>query len=127
DDPTRAEFIRVQCRCADRARHAAVPADDPDQQRSFQLYAQMGERWLAELPVVRGVRWNGFWRGFPTVSVVSPTTLVRAAAKIWSAAPVESVTVTGLNANGARVLAASDVLDRIRALTLDRYSTRRDG
>jgi uncharacterized protein (TIGR02996 family) len=127
DDPTRAEFVRLQCRLAERTQRETVPGADPDQQREFQLRTQMGERWLAELPAVRGIRWNGFWRGFATVSVVSAMTLVRAAAKVWSAAPVESVTITGLNANGARVLAGSDVLDRIRVLALDRYSTRRDG
>jgi uncharacterized protein (TIGR02996 family) len=127
DDPTRAEFVRLQCRLAARQQRESVPGTDPDQRRELQLRAQMAERWLAELPAVRGVRWNGFWRGFPTVSVVSATTLVRAAAKVWAAAPVENVTITGLNANGARVLASSDVLNRLRVLVLDRYSTRRDG
>lgn len=127
DDPTRAEFVRLQCRLAERQRREAVAGTDPDNQRDLQLRAQMGERWLAELPAVRGIRWSGFWRGFPSVSVVSATTLVRAAPKIWTAAPVEHVTITGLNANGARVLAGSDVLDRVRVLVLDRYSSRRDG
>lgn len=127
DDPTRAEFVRLQCGLAERMGREVIPTGDAEQQRAFQLSAQLGERWLAELPAVRGVRWNGFWRGFPTLSVVSPTTLVRAAPKIWSAAPIEAVTITGLNANGARVLAGSEVLERIRVLTIDRYSTRRDG
>ena len=52
---------------------------------------------------------------------------MRAAPKIWSAAPVEAVTITGLSANGTRVLVASEVLERIRVLTIDRYSTRREG
>ncbi|MBN9117954.1 MAG: TIGR02996 domain-containing protein [Planctomycetes bacterium] len=127
DDPTRAEFVRVQCRLAERMGREAVPGGDPDQRRDYQLRTQMGERWLAELPPVRGVRWNGFWRGFAAVSVVSPTTLVRAAPKVWAAAPVQAVTITGLNATGGRALAASEVLERVRVLTLDRYSTRRDG
>ncbi|MBP3958884.1 TIGR02996 domain-containing protein [Gemmata sp. G18] len=127
DDPARAEFIRVQCRLAERSAHEAVPASDPDQQREFQLALQLGERWRAELPAVRGVRWTGFWRGFPGVAVVSPTTLVRAAPKLWAVAPVEWVTITGLNQNGARLLADSEVFDRLRVLTLDGYHIQREG
>ncbi|QJW96833.1 TIGR02996 domain-containing protein [Frigoriglobus tundricola] len=127
DDPARAEFVRVQCRLAERGRREPVPPADPDRQREFQLQSQLGERWLAELPAVRGVRWTGFWRGFPVASVASATTLVRAAEKVWDAAPVESVTVTGLNANGARVLAGSPVFDRLRAFTLEGYSARHEG
>ncbi len=127
DDPARAEFIRLQCGLAERMRGGVMPAGDPDTQREHQLATQLGERWIAELPALRGVRWAGFWRGFPTVSVVSATTVVRAAAKIWGAAPVEHLTLTGLNATGARTLIASDVLTRVRVLVLDRYFTQRDG
>jgi hypothetical protein len=126
-DPARAEFVRVQCRLAERLRREAVATDDPDRRREYQLESQLGERWLAEVPALRGVRWSGFWRGFPAVSVTTATTLVRAAAKIWDAAPVEAVTITGLNANGARVLAAAPVFEHIRVLTLDRYFTRHEG
>ncbi len=126
DDPARAEFIRVQCRIAARLPHETSPTD-PDHQRELQLVSQMSERWLAELSTVRGVRWIGFWRGFPSVSVISPTTLVRAAPKIWSTAPVEWATITGLNQNGARLLADSEVFDRLRAIEIDRYAIQRDG
>ena len=118
NDPARAEFVRVQCRLAERGRRELVPPADPDRQRELQLERQLGERWLAELPAVRGVRWTGFWRGFPIASVASATTLVRAAVKVWGAAPVESVGVIGLNATGARVLAGSPVFDRVRVLTV---------
>ena len=126
-DPARAEFTRVQCRLAERQRREAVPTTDPDRQREFQLQNQLGERWLAEMPAVRGVRWAGFWRGFPAASVSSATTLVGSAAKVWAAAPVDSVAISGLNANGARVLAGSPVFDRLRVFTLEGYSTRHDG
>jgi uncharacterized protein (TIGR02996 family) len=125
DDPARAEFIRVQCRLAGRLRREAVPATDPDRQREFQLQNQLGERWLAEMPAIRGVRWTGFWRGFPGVSVVSATTLTRAA-KGW-AVPVEMAALTGLNVSGARALAGSETFDRLRVLVIERYSTRREG
>ena len=127
DDPARAEFIRLQCRLAERERDKALPATDPDGQRARELEKQLGERWLAELPAIRGVRWSGFRRGFPGVAVTSATTLVSAAPKVWAAAPVECATVTGLNANGARVLASSDVFGRLRVLTLDGYCVQREG
>jgi len=127
DDPARAEFVRAQCRLAERGRHETVPPTDPDRQHELQLERQLGERWLAELPEIRGVRWAGFWRGFPIASVARATTLVRAAEKVWGAAPVESVVVTGLNPNGARVLAGSPVFDRLRAFTLAGYSVQREG
>ncbi|MCI0705424.1 MAG: TIGR02996 domain-containing protein, partial [Planctomycetia bacterium] len=125
-DPGRAEFIRVQCRLAERKQRTHVPGDDPEEQRAFELFKQLGTRWLAELLVIRNLRWGGFYRGFPGVSVTNATTLVRAEEKIWSAAPVEMVTLTGLSGNSARVLAGSEVLGRIRELTLDGYYTSRD-
>jgi uncharacterized protein (TIGR02996 family) len=127
DDPARAEFIRLQCRLAERLRRDAVPHTDPDMQREYQLQNQLGERWRAEMPAIRAVRWANFWRGFPGVSVSTATTVVRAAAKIWTASPTEWLTITGLNVSGSRALAGSEVLTRIRVLTLDRYSTRHEG
>ncbi len=127
DDPARAEFIRLQCRLAEREREKVVPATDPDQQRGRELLLQLGERWLAELPAIRGVRWAGFRRGFPGVSVTSATTLVSAAPKVWAAAPVEWVTITGLNANGARILADSDVFSRLRVLAIESYYVPSEG
>lgn len=127
DDPARAEFVRLQCRYAERAAREPVPATDPDHQRLFQLSGQLSERWLAEMPVIRGVKWAGFWRGFPGVSVASPTTLVRSAAKIWDAAPVEMAAITDLNVAGAKALATSDVFRRLRVLSLERYYIRQDG
>ena len=127
DDPTRAEFVRLQCRLAERMQREAVPGTDPDQQREFQLRAQMGERWLAELPAVRGVRWNGFWRGFADrvgrqhddARARRGESVVRGPGRVGHDHRVEH--------ERARMLTGSDVLDRIRVLALDRYSTRRDG
>ncbi len=127
DDPTRAEFVRLQCRLAERAAREAVPADDPDRRREHQLVTQLGERWLAELPTIRGVKWSGFWRGFAGISVSSATTLVSAAPKIWAAAPVEWATVTGLNLAGAKRLATSDALSRLRVFSLEGYYLQREG
>ena len=126
-DSGRAEFIRLQCRLAERMRQEYVPGNDPDQLRVFELYKLLGARWLAELPLIRKLRWENFWRGFPCIAVGSPTTLVRAKEKVWAAAPVEWVTITDLNLNGARTITTSGLLGRLRALTLTGYYAHRDG
>src|SRR5262245_65421532 len=57
----RAEFIRVQ---VERSR---LPAWDAAQVRLHlreqELLDQYGESWLAELPAVKGAKWEGFSRG----------------------------------------------------------------
>ncbi|HUR55777.1 MAG TPA: TIGR02996 domain-containing protein [Gemmataceae bacterium] len=126
-DPARAEFIRLQCALSEREHAAPVPPADADLRRMLDLRRQMESRWLAEMPLIYGVHWVGFRRGFPGVRVTSPTTLVRSARKVFAAAPVEAVTVDGLNATGAGSLADSPVLRRIRHLTLDRYYIGREG
>jgi uncharacterized protein (TIGR02996 family) len=126
-DAARAEFIRLQCSVASRGRDQTIPRADPEHGRIQQLTQQLGARWLAELPVIRGIQWSGFHRGFPGVVVASPTTLARSGRKAWALAPVEMVTITRLNAIGASAIAASRFLERIRVLTVERYSAARDG
>src|SRR5215216_6655639 len=73
-DPARAEFIRLQCAAAEREHTAFVNHDDPDGRRMSALQVQMQARWLAEMPLIHGVHWVGFRRGFPAIHVTSPTT-----------------------------------------------------
>ena len=91
-DRDRAEFIRVQ---VDRARRPAWDAAQVRLRlREQELLTQHGERWLAELPAIRGARWEGFRRG--VVAEVSFTSFeaMRASAHACRAvAPVEAVTV----------------------------------
>ncbi len=91
-DSNRAEFIRVQ---VERAR---LPAWDAAQVRlrlrEQELLARHGEAWLAELPAIKGAKWEGFRRGI--VAEVSFTSFeaMRASAHACRAvAPVEAVTV----------------------------------
>jgi uncharacterized protein (TIGR02996 family) len=91
-DRGRAEFIRVQ---VERAR---LPAWDAAQVhlrlREQELLTQHGEWWLAEMPAIKGARWEGFRRG--VVADVSFTSFeaMRASAHACRAvAPVEAVTV----------------------------------
>ena len=88
----RAEFIRVQ---VERARR---PGWDPAQVRlrlrEEALLEQHGEEWLAELPAIKGARWEGFRRGIVAeVSFASFEAMRQSAHACRAVAPVEAVTV----------------------------------
>lgn len=125
DQAERGEFIRLQCEHARCVRAGKLFAQA---EREQELLSQHGDLWQAEYPVIPGVTWSGFWRGFPGVTVLNAGTLVRNANKIWGAAPVESVVLLRLDQKNAAALAASAYLNRVRVLELRSYRhTRRDG
>jgi|SRR5579883_232316 len=87
-----AEFIRVQ------VERAHLPVWDPAQVRLHlreeELLKQHGERWLAELPVIEGAKWEGFRRGIVAEVSFASFEAMRANAHACRAvAPVEAVTV----------------------------------
>lgn len=70
-EPKYAEFVRLQVRHAELLRHAAPDTED-FARKARELWVWSGERWLAELPQVKGVEWhNAFFRGFVERAVVS--------------------------------------------------------
>ncbi|MCR9200156.1 MAG: TIGR02996 domain-containing protein [Planctomycetaceae bacterium] len=88
----RAEFIRVQ------VQRATLPAWDAAQVslklREQELIQSHGEQWLAEMPEIPGVRWDGFRRGIVAmVSFASFEALRNSASVCRRIAPVESVRV----------------------------------
>src|SRR5262249_38660393 len=88
----RAEFIRVQ------VQRTRLPAWDAAQVRlrlrEQELLKQHGESWLAELPAIKGVRWEGFRRGIVAeVSFDSFEAMRFSAHACRAVAPVEAVTV----------------------------------
>jgi len=92
DQPERAEFIRVQ------VQRARLPVWDAAQVRlrirEQELLNRYGERWLAELPVIEGARWEGFRRGVVAeVSFASFEAMRKSARACRAVAPVEAVTV----------------------------------
>jgi len=91
------------------------------------LISMLGTRWVAELPVIRGIHWSGFWRGFPGVTVASPTTLVRSGKRARAVAPVQMLTINELQDTGANTLAHSSLFERLRVLNIERYYAIRDG
>jgi uncharacterized protein (TIGR02996 family) len=91
-DEARAEFIRVQI---ERAR---LPEWDARQVglrlREQELIKLHGDRWKGELPEVKGVRWEGFRRGFVATAAFADFAALRVSASAcWAAAPVEAVSV----------------------------------
>jgi uncharacterized protein (TIGR02996 family) len=88
----RAEFIRVQ---VERAR---LPAWDAAQVRlrlrEQELLKQHGEEWLAELPAIKGAKWEGFRRGIVAeVRFDSFEAMRYSAHDCRAVAPIEAVTV----------------------------------
>jgi len=88
----RAEFIHVQI---ERSR---LPAWDAAQVRlrlrEQALLDQHGEAWLAEMPALRGVKWEGFRRGIVAeVSFASYEAMRKHARACRAEAPVEAVAV----------------------------------
>lgn len=110
--PERGEFIRLQCEHAKCLRAGKLFAHD---EREQELLSAHGDVWQAEYPVIRGVKWSGFWRGFPGITVRAPSALMKNANAIWEAAPVESVVVESLYKT-AIGLAACPYLSRVRVL-----------
>jgi uncharacterized protein (TIGR02996 family) len=91
-DSDRAEFIRVQ---VERAR---LPAWDAAQVRlrlrEQELLSHHGEEWLAEMPAIRGARWEGFRRGIVAeVSFTSFEAMRQSSHACRVVAPIEAVTV----------------------------------
>jgi uncharacterized protein (TIGR02996 family) len=115
-DPARAEFIRLQLVLAARMRDGPVGSSSPEAERANDLLRENGSRWLAELPAIRGVRWGHFWRGFPSVEVSSPVTLVWAARRLAECNPVEWVRLDYCLPERVAHLARSAVLERVRVL-----------
>jgi uncharacterized protein (TIGR02996 family) len=110
----RAEFIRVQC---ERAR---LPAWDAAQVRlllrEVELLKLHGEAWLAEMPAIKGVRWEGFRRGVVALASFASYEALRAnAPAVRDAAPVEAATVHWPRRGEAR---AGRPIAELRELTL---------
>jgi uncharacterized protein (TIGR02996 family) len=92
-DP-RGEFIRLQCA------RSALPEWDRQAQvllrQEWVLLERHGAAWRAELPRLAGINWEVFDRGFvASLGADSFEALYRQANKIWQAAPVTHVWVSG--------------------------------
>jgi uncharacterized protein (TIGR02996 family) len=117
-DPERAEFIRLEVKRFRQGR-ARCRGRDPDSERHANLERNCSDRWLGEMPKFPGVRWWAFWRGFPTVQVDGWPTLKKYGAKIWAASPCEELCLARLTPQGARCLAKSVWLTKVRVFSVN--------
>jgi|SRR5579883_1196483 len=125
NDP-RGEFIRLQCKHAQTWMEAVFVSGNPECTRMEELEKQHAKKWLSHLPTIPGVTW-GFWRGLPGwIHVPGWQEFNKHAKRIFRVAPVEYVTFGCLSLVGARALAKSPYLKRIRVLDLA-YGIRKIG
>lgn len=109
----RAEFIRVQ---VELARH---PMNQALQQRNRQLRETNRDRWRAELPKLRGILWQRFWRGFVSGADVLTWKHFRLHADaMFAATPIQFLRLIGLNPAHCQELVFSPYLSRLQGLDL---------
>lgn len=114
----RATFIRRQCKHAlDVTKRYYV--NHPSWQQAERLEDKHRDDWLKNVPKCpAGVTW-GFVRGLPGFLAVKRwSQLAPHLDKLFLAAPIESLRFNRLGVSGARVLAKSPHLARIRSLDL---------
>ena len=121
-DAERAEFIRVQ---VERARLRAAGEDSEAlRTRDLEMRAGHAVKWQRELPRLRGVSWQRFWRGFVSgVTVATWQSYDRNADALFAATPIQFLTLLPLFGDHASRFAASRYLPRLIGLTiLDPYA-----
>ena len=115
-EPERAEFIRLQ---VGAARERAEERRRAFDKRQDELLMSHEGAWRSALPVLEGVTWENFSRGFvEAVFVESPEVFLRQAAALFAAAPVRLLRIGQVDAAGARALARSPYLGRLSELNL---------
>ena len=134
-DPDRADFVRVQCRLAALG-HGPLwppaPGTDPPwaigglnpeaaalARRQAKMWAESGEEWLAELPVLPGCTVL-FHRGFASsvVAQENPAGLVRDGRRLLELAPVTRVTFRNCRPEAVEVAVFQPWFAGIRGVTV---------
>src|SRR5262245_18510189 len=116
--PERAELIRVQ------VRRAALPEDAFEQRElswtERDLVKEHATAWRAALPVLPGVEWGDFARGFVShARVQSAAAFLEQANALFRAAPVQRVRIKdAITPEAAAALAASPDLGRLTELNV---------
>ena len=106
-EPDRAEFIRL----------TTGPAEWAD--RVEDLLARNGDRWRAEAPAARGVRWGAdLRRGFVHQAYLASGESFLAAREALFAVPLDDLAIDRITTPAIRGLAAEPRLRRLKALAL---------
>jgi uncharacterized protein (TIGR02996 family) len=117
-DPERAEFIRLQCELA--RGDETDPRRERLRSREQQLLRDYQTFWKQQLPELEEVRWEAFGRGFiETVRIESREAFDQQADRIFAAAPVCEARFHRIYQDGAKKLARSPHLARLRVLDLE--------
>lgn len=114
----RAEFIRIQCELAQSAegdpRRKRLRAREQELLRLYQV------AWREQLPELEEVRWETFERGFVSaVRVESRAAFETQAKTIFEAAPIRELRFHRIYQDGARKIALSAYLQKVRILDLE--------
>jgi uncharacterized protein (TIGR02996 family) len=116
-DPDRARFIRVQVALAAARGQGEEPADLVDQDRALRRTFEI--RWRCELPVLSGVIWQQFDRGFVgTADFSDGDWFVQQAGRAFAAAPLQTVRLLGLSDRYMARIADTPALGRVEGLTV---------
>lgn len=112
----RAEFIRVQCELAQKAKYD--PSRLPLLKREQMLLTKHGDGWAKSVAAI--TRDYEFHRGFVDTVVIGGRKFLTHGDKVFELAPVRNVKITRLGSSNVTTadLARSNLLPRIRGLTL---------
>jgi uncharacterized protein (TIGR02996 family) len=114
----RAEFIRIQCELARTP--SFFPRYPELTTREQELLALHQAEWKYRLPILRGVHWEEFHRGFVSnVRIEDPYMFFAYSEEIFAAAPIGRLRVHGFDAQIAQRFADRDVLEQVRYLDLE--------
>jgi uncharacterized protein (TIGR02996 family) len=117
-DAERAEFIRLHCerwRTQERRRYPR-----PMKERIAGLRAANEAVWRAALPILPGVEWGRYWRGFVSEArFSSPAALLEQAGAAFAACPVQFVQVSGVRPEDAEAVCRLPQLANLYGLRLD--------
>ena len=116
-DPDRAKFIRVQVALAEARARGEEPADLVEQDRA--LRKAFDTRWRCELPVLSGVIWQRFWRGFVSGAEFSNGRwFVKQAVAASAAAPIQFARLIQVSDHQMVRISESPALRQIVGLTI---------
>ena len=116
-DPDRAEFIRVQVALAAARGRGEEPAELVERDRDFRQALEI--RWRCELPVLSGVIWQRFWRGFVSGAEFSNGRwFIKNAVAACAAAPIQFARLIQVSDHQMVRIAESAALRRFEGLTL---------
>jgi uncharacterized protein (TIGR02996 family) len=119
DDAERGEFIRLSVLLYRQGLDNVI-GGGADADRRNELERKNQDRWKAELPALDGIKWWSFRRGFATIRADGGWSAIKKHGKrIWSVVPCEGLSIYRLTPQGARQLALSPWMSKLREMDID--------